>query len=102
MRYYYDIEQEKYISRHELQKIFEQLKTDNPGEYDYTFSCFIMNCLAINNGSIQTIAQRKTQLERLYFIASLDEYELGLDDTSESESIKQEIEYVNKLIVEEM
>ena len=101
MRYYYDIEQEKYISRHELQKIFERFKADNPCEYNYDFSRFVMNCLTINNGPIQTLYQRKSNLEKLFFTVSLQEFELGLDDTSESESIKQEIDFVNKLIAEE-
>ena len=98
MIYYYDIEQEKYISRDELQNIFNQLKTENPSEYDYSFSHFIMNCSTLHNGSLQTIYQRKQNLEKLYFSIAMDEYETGLDNTSESESIKKEIDFVNKLI----
>lgn len=101
MRYYYDIEQEKYISREQLKNTFEQLKTENPDEYNYSFPHFVMNCLTSNNGSLQTLSQRKTALEKAFFFATMDEFELGTDDTSESEGVKKEIDYINKLITEE-
>lgn len=101
MRYYYDTKRQEYISRVQLESIFNQLKTEQPDEYNYSFSRFIMLCLATNSGSLKTLSQRKTELEKAFFIAAVDEFDLGLDDTSDSDSIKKEIEYVNKLIAEE-
>ena len=101
MSYFYDIEQEKYISYDELEKNFNQLKEYKPTEYNYDFQYYIMNCLTIHNGTLETMYQRKKYLEKLYFSAiAMNEYTTDIDDTGESESIKKEIDFVNKLIME--
>ena len=96
MKWYYDFEQEKYISKEQLYSEFMRLKTEQPENYDYSFLHFVSNCLASNNGSLYTLSQWINKLEKDYFIAKLDEYDLGLDSDSESEQIMQEIEKAKK------
>ena len=92
--YFYCIETGEYITREQLVKEFSELKKADPVQYDYSFSHYIMNCLTSNNGSLQTMQQRKNNLEKQYFFCCIDEQETELDSTEEKESILQELKKV--------
>lgn len=96
MRYYYDIETEKYISESELRTIFGNLKQEN-SDIDYSFLHFISNCLTRNNGSLETLQTRKAYLCKELFEYSLSGYETETDFTEEISGIEKEIAYINTL-----
>lgn len=51
---YLDRETGKTVSRAELEQEFEQLKSDDPESYNYTFSEYLRDCLG-KNGSLMEI-----------------------------------------------
>ena len=54
MRKFYDTEHEEIITEATLRAEFEQMKKDDPANYDYTFEQFITVCNG-KNGTLKTI-----------------------------------------------
>ena len=98
MRYYYDIEQQEYIPESELRAIYNQLRTEQPDNYDYSFLHFISNCLTQNNGSLESVIIRKNKLVKEIFDFMSCEYDTETDFTEEIESRKKEIAYIDSLL----
>ena len=96
MKYYYDFEQNEYISETKLLEIYNQLKAEN--SIDYSFPHFKMNCLSVNNGSLITLYARKNELSKQLFDYKLDSYETGIDFSDEIETIENELSFVKSLM----
>lgn len=97
MNIFYDFEQDEYITKGELFRIFNQLKEENPSEYNYSFPHFVANCMSINNGSLWTIKQRIQKLEQELFFVKLDEFETGIDYSDDIIRIENELRFANWL-----
>ena len=95
-RYYYCIKTDEYITREQLAKEFSELKKADPKQYDYDFSHYLMNCLTINNGSLETMQQRKNYIAKQIFLYSLDGFDTDTDFSEEIESLKQELQKLEK------
>lgn len=52
---YRDLETGKTITRAELEREFEILRSESPEEYDYSFSRYIMECTG-KNGTLEEVA----------------------------------------------
>lgn len=48
MKMYYDENAECFVSEEQIEKEFNQLKAEQPNEYDYTFYEYLNNCLSKN------------------------------------------------------
>lgn len=57
MNKYFDCESNEIITEKQLEKEFQQLKKDNPLEYDYSFTDYIKNCTS-KNGTLTPIKQK--------------------------------------------
>lgn len=51
---YRDLETGNTITRAELERVFETLRSESPEEYDYSFSRYIMECTG-KNGTLEEI-----------------------------------------------
>lgn len=101
MKWFYDFEQEKYVSETQLKAEYESLKKQNPEQYNYSFAHYKMNCLSINNGSLFTLERRKIELQKQLFSLSLETMEDGFDNSKEIDSIKKELAHIETLKTEE-
>ena len=101
MKWFYDFEQEKYISETQLKTEYNNLKTEYPEQYNYSFAHYKMNCLSINNGSLFTMERRKSELQKKLFFLSLETIEDGFDNSKEIDSIEKELAYIETLKTEE-
>lgn len=95
-KYYYCIETDEYITMEQLEKEYNELKKADPEQYNYDFSHYLMNCLTINNGSLETMQQRKNYITKQIFMYSFDGFETETEYTEEIESLKQELQKVEK------
>ena len=50
-----DIETGEKVTLYELRKEYIQLRKEQPTEYDYPFTDYVRNCLAIHNGTLELI-----------------------------------------------
>lgn len=66
MKIYYDIENDEYITEKELYNLFLKYKMDPANCCDYNFRHYVSNCMTENNGTLQTIAKRISNLEKLF------------------------------------
>ena len=101
MKWFYDFEQEKYISETQLKTEYEILKAQDPEQYNYSFSHYKMNCLSINNGSLFTLERRENELQKQLFFLSLETMEDGFDNSKEIDSIEKELVHIETLKAEE-
>ena len=54
MNIFIDIEDMRFVTEKELRQEFEQLKREQPEEYDYTFKQYIQNCTS-KNGTLKEV-----------------------------------------------
>ena len=54
MNIFIDIEAMRFVTGKELRQEFEQLKREQPEEYDYTFEQYIQNCTS-KNGTLKEV-----------------------------------------------
>lgn len=62
MKYYYDIESNGIVS--EAQILAEYLKLPENDQINIAFSEYLSNCMTRNNGTLETIPQRKKIIEK--------------------------------------
>ena len=63
MNKYFDCEANEIITEKQLEKEFQQLKKENPLEYDYDFTDYIKNCTA-KNGTLTPIQPKEKRHEK--------------------------------------
>ena len=54
MNIFIDIEDMRFVTEKELRQEFEQLKREQPEEYDYTFEQYVRNCTS-KNGTLKEV-----------------------------------------------
>lgn len=54
MNIFIDTEAMRFVTEKELRQQFEQLKREQPEEYDYTFERYIQNCTS-KNGTLEEV-----------------------------------------------
>ena len=96
MKWFYDFEQEKYVSETQLKAEYESLKAEDPEQYNYSFQHFINNCLSINNGSLHTLENHKKELLQLLKFYKEEPIIFKIDIWT----ISDELEYLEKLMKE--
>lgn len=64
MKRYYNIEGGFYETEEEIRNDFTQLCIDWPEEYDYTFEEYLNNCMVRNNGALQTLEERYSEVKK--------------------------------------
>ena len=54
MNIFIDTESMRFVTEKELRQQFEQLKREQPEEYDYTFEQYVQNCTS-KNGTLEEV-----------------------------------------------
>lgn len=61
MNIFIDTEEMRFVTEKELRQEFEQLKREQPEEYNYTFEQYIQNCTS-KNGTLEEVRRNCTSV----------------------------------------